>query len=245
MLGAFLLAAAVEIALPWRAMPIFSIGRWVGNLSLLLLTTGLGFLVAPIIAVLALAGLKSSLPLWVQLIAGIPALDALSYALHRAFHVSPTLWRLHALHHSDPELDVSTTVRHHPGETLLMTFGIGAFSAVIGLSPYVIGIYASLSLGVQFFAHANVGLPTGLAKALGWLVVTPAIHRVHHSRHPADVAANYGMVFSVWDRLFGSYRGEPEYGEDGIEFGIDRLREQYYQRLDRMLWLPFIVRPST
>jgi len=182
LLGVFLLAVAVEIAFPWRAAPTFAAGRWIGNLSLLVLTTSLDFLGAPIIAVLALAGLKSGLPLWVQLVVGVPALDALSYALHRAFHASPILWRLHALHHSDPELDVSTTVRHHPAETLLMMFGVGAFSAAVGLSPYVIGIYASLSLGVQFFAHANVSLPTGLANTLGRLVVTPAIHRVHHSR---------------------------------------------------------------
>jgi sterol desaturase/sphingolipid hydroxylase (fatty acid hydroxylase superfamily) len=74
---------------------------------------------------------------------------------------------------------------------------------------------------------------------LAWLVVTPVLHRVHHSRHPADVATNYGLVFSVWDRLLGTYRSGPEYGEDAIEFGIDRLREPYFQRLDRILWLPF------
>jgi sterol desaturase/sphingolipid hydroxylase (fatty acid hydroxylase superfamily) len=97
---------------------------------------------------------------------------------------------------------------------------------------------------VQFFAHANVGLPVRLANALAWLVVTPVLHRVHHSRHPADIATNYGLMFSVWDRLLGTYRSEPECGEDAIEFGIDRLRERYFQRLDRMLWLPFFVREN-
>lgn len=241
-LGAFLLAAALETARPWRSVPNFAVVRWVSNLALLVLTAALDFVLAPVIAIVAYSGLKGGLPLWVQLVAGVLALDALNYALHRAFHASAILWRFHALHHADPELDVSTTVRHHPGELLLMAFAIGLPATAIGLSPFVIGLYATLNLAVQFFAHANVGLPSRLTDALGRLVVTPVLHRVHHSRHPADLATNYGLVFSVWDRLFGTYRSEPEYGEKGIEFGIDRLREPYYQRLDRMLWLPFFVR---
>ncbi len=241
-LGAFLLAAGVETARPWRSVSSFAVGRWAGNIALLLLTSGIGFLMAPVIAASAIPGLTARLPLWAQLMAGVPALDGLSYALHRAFHARPVLWRLHALHHSDPELDVSTAVRHHPGEALVMTVAVGVLGSAIGLSPYVIGLYASLNLAVQFFAHANVGLPAGLATILGWVVITPPLHRVHHSRQAADVASNYGLVFSLWDRLFGTYRREPAQGVERIEFGVDRLREPYYQRLDRMLWLPFAVR---
>ena len=238
-LGAFLCAAAVEAVRPWRPAPSFALARWLSNLALFVLAIGLNFLLVPVVAIVAFTGVNGWVPLWVQLVIGVPALDALSYALHRAFHASPILWRFHALHHSDPELDVSTTVRHHPGEALLMGFAVGVLATAVGLSPFVIGFYASLNLAVQFFAHANVGLPIRLANALAWLVVTPVLHRVHHSRHPADLATNYGLVFSVWDRLLGTYRSEPEYGEAAIEFGIDRLRGQYFQRLDRMLWLPF------
>ncbi len=244
MLGAFLCAAIVEMARPWRPAPAFTLTRWLGNFVLFALTIGFNFLLVPVIAIAAIAGFAGGMPLWLQLMVGIPALDALSYALHRAFHASPLLWRFHALHHSDPALDVSTTVRHHPGEVVLMGLFVGILAGMIGLSPFVIGLYASLNLAVQFFAHANVGLPRGLANTLAWLVVTPVVHRVHHSRHAADVASNYGLVFSVWDRLFGTYRSEPEYGEDAIEFGVDRLREPYFQRLDRMLWLPLLVRES-
>ena len=230
---------------PWRPAPSFALARWLSNLALFVLAIGLNFLLVPVVAIVAFTGVNGWVPLWVQLVIGVPALDALSYALHRAFHASPILWRFHALHHSDPELDVSTTVRHHPGEALLMGFAVGVLATAVGLSPFVIGFYASLNLAVQFFAHANVGLPIRLANALAWLVVTPVLHRVHHSRHPADIGTNYGLVFSVWDRLLGTYRSEPEYGEAAIEFGIDRLRERYFQRLDRMLWLQFFVRENT
>jgi sterol desaturase/sphingolipid hydroxylase (fatty acid hydroxylase superfamily) len=218
--------------------------RWASNFVLFAVTFGLDFLLPPLIAILALAGLggRLSMPIWLQLAVGIPALDALSYVLHRVFHASATLWRLHALHHSDPELDVSTTVRHHPGEAVVMAFAVALPAAVVGLSSLVIGLYGTLNLSVQFFAHANIRLPSRLTNALGWLLITPVLHRVHHSRHPSDISTNYGLVFSVWDRLFGTFRADPEYGDAGIEFGVDRLREAYYQRLDRMLWLPLIVR---
>jgi sterol desaturase/sphingolipid hydroxylase (fatty acid hydroxylase superfamily) len=243
-LGAFLCAATIEVLRPWRPVPAFALTRWLSNFALFLLAIGLNFLLVPVIAIAAFSSLNSGMYPWVQLVVGVLALDALSYALHRAFHASPILWRFHALHHSDPELDVSTTVRHHPGEALLMAFAVGIVAGAAGLSPFVIGLYASLNLGVQFFAHANVGLPSRFANTLAWLVITPVVHRVRHSRHPADIATNYGLVFSVRDRLLGTYRSEPEYGEDAIEFGIDRLREPYFQRLDRMLCLPFFVREN-
>ena len=242
MLGAFLVVAAVEVVRPWRPASPFAAPRWFSSLALFGLAVGLDYVTAPFIAVFSSVGVESGLPLWLQLMVGVPALDALSYALHRAFHASPVLWRLHALHHADPELDVITTLRHHPGEALLMAFAVGGLGGAVGLSPLVVGFYGSLYLSVQFFSHSNIGLPQRLAIALGWLIVTPVQHRVHHSRHPSDVAANFGPVFSVWDRLFATYRSGPEYGEDGIEFGIDRFRERRYQRLDRMLWLPFCVR---
>ena len=244
MLAVFVMVAAIEIFRPWRPVPSFDAERWLSNLALLLLATGVNFLLIPILAILTLAGVKGSLPLWAQLAVGVPALDALSYALHRACHASPILWRLHALHHADPELDVSTAVRHHPGEALFITLVVGILATAVGLSPFVIGLYGSLNLSVQFFVHANVGLPNRLANILAWLMVTPVMHRVHHSRQSADIATNYGLVFSVWDRLFATYRREPEHGQDGLEFGIDRLREPYYQRLDRMLGLPFFVREN-
>jgi len=241
-LGAFLLVAAAEFVLPWRPASPLAAARWLGNLAVLTVTTGLDYLVAPIIAVFSSIGYQSGLPLWLQLVVGVPALDALSYALHRAFHASPMLWRLHALHHADPELDVTTTVRHHPGESLLMALAVGGLGGAIGLTPLVVGFYGSLNLSVQFFSHCNINLPRGLATALGWLVVTPTQHRVHHSRDPADFATNFGPVFSVWDRLFGTLKVGPERGEAGVEFGIGQFRERYYQRLDRMLWLPLLLR---
>jgi sterol desaturase/sphingolipid hydroxylase (fatty acid hydroxylase superfamily) len=241
-LGAFLVAAAAEMVWPWRPAPPFAIERWLGNLALMLFAAGFELLLAPMTALLDAGSINGAWPFWVQVAIGISALDALNYALHRIFHASPLLWRLHALHHADPELDVSTTVRHHPAEALLMGLLVSVPAAAAGLSLEVIGFYVTLNLVVQFFAHANLALPAWLTNPLGWLLVTPALHRVHHSRHPDDVGANYGLVFSVWDRLFSTLRSNPAQGEQGIEFGVERLREPYYQRFDRMLWLPLWVR---
>jgi sterol desaturase/sphingolipid hydroxylase (fatty acid hydroxylase superfamily) len=241
-LGAFLLIAAVEMVRPWRPEPTFSALRWFSSLAVFALAAGFDYLAAPVVAMVTPGEPIAAIPLWLQLAAGIPALDALGYGLHRAFHAIPLLWRFHALHHADAELDVSTTVRHHPAETLMMTVAVGGVGGIAGLSPLVIGIYGSISLCVQFFSHANVALPRRLARALGWLVVTPDLHRVHHSRHQADFNKNFSLIFPVWDRLFATCRGEPKLGEDRVEFGVDQLREPYYQRLDRMLWLPFYAR---
>jgi sterol desaturase/sphingolipid hydroxylase (fatty acid hydroxylase superfamily) len=151
------------------------------------------------------------------------------------------LWGLHALHHSDPELDITTTLRHHPGEAFLTAIVIGLGGAALGLSPWVIGLYGSLDLSIQFLAHANVYLPERLSAKFGRVVVTPDLHAIHHSRAAADFGANFGAVFSVWDRLFRTYRKEPHFGFNRLELGIDAFRHREFQRFDRMLMLPLLI----
>ena len=242
MLGTFLSVAALEITRPWRPVKTFAAVRWASNLALLLLTWGLDFLLAPIIVIVAAAGWEGGLPLWVQLAVGVPALDAASYALHRLFHASTVLWRLHALHHADPELDISTAVRHHPGELLLMALAIAALGTAIGLPALVIGVYASLNISVQLLAHANIGLPKRLASCLGWLVVTPNLHRVHHSRHPADVAANYGLVFSVWTVCSAPTAANPKMVRTPSSSELIAFASSIFSGLTGSLLLPLIAR---
>ena len=243
---AFVVMAFAEAARPWRPVTELTGPRWVGNIALWLLAIGLNLVIAPALAqaMTWLGELRSpvSAPLWLQIALGLPALDVFSYALHRALHGSKFLWRLHVLHHSDPEFDISTTLRHHPAEWIVMVALITVACAALGLSPVVPVVFAWLTLVIQIFNHANTALPVWLATVLGWVVVTPELHRVHHSRALADGARNYGMILSVWDRLFGTLRLEPPPGPERDEFGLDDFRDRRAQRLDRMLWQPFSIR---
>jgi sterol desaturase/sphingolipid hydroxylase (fatty acid hydroxylase superfamily) len=244
-IAGFLLIAAIEILWPWRPTTRLTAVRWLGNSVLWVLTAVLGFLWAPLdqlISVQFEIPPLFVLPSWTEIAIAVPALDLLAYGLHRAFHALHPLWRLHALHHSDPEFDVTTTLRHHPGEWLIMAVVITAAGAGAGLSPSAIAIYASINLSVQLFNHANFTVPPLLAKALELVIVTPNLHRIHHSRRIDDASSNYGMIFSVWDRLFGTYREEPELGTNRLEFGLDEFRDKAAQRPDRMLWQPLLVR---
>jgi sterol desaturase/sphingolipid hydroxylase (fatty acid hydroxylase superfamily) len=243
---AFLAMALAEAARPWRPVTELTGLRWLGNIALWGLAIGLNLLIAPALAHatrwLSEVGLLARAPLWLQVALGLPALDALTYALHRALHASEFLWRFHALHHSDPEFDISTTLRHHPVEWMLTVTLVAAVGAAAGLSPAVLILFGWVNLVLQVFNHANTALPGRLATILGQLVVTPELHRVHHSRDPADAARNYGMILSVWDRLFGTLRLQPTPGPEHAEFGFDEFRDRRAQRLDRMLWQPFLIR---
>jgi sterol desaturase/sphingolipid hydroxylase (fatty acid hydroxylase superfamily) len=243
---AFLVMAVAEAVRPWRPMTKLTGLRWVGNAALWVLAIGLNVLIAPALAQattwVGVVGPVARAPLWLQMALGLPALDAFAYGLHRALHASEFLWRLHALHHSDPEFDISTTMRHHPAEWIVMVTVTTLVSAAVGLSPIVLIAFGWLNLVLQVFNHANTALPGRLATTLGQVVVTPDLHRIHHSRDRADADQNYGMILSVWDRLFGTLRLQPAAGPEQVEFGLEEFRDRRAQRLDRMLWQPFLVR---
>lgn len=242
----FLAMAFAEATRPWRPATGLTARRWIGNIALWALAVGLNLLIAPMLsqATAWLAEIRppSSVPLWLQIAVGVPALDALTYALHRGLHASAFLWRFHALHHADPEFDISTTMRHHPAELIAMVVPIAVLGAVAGLSPVVVAIFGWLNFCLQIFNHANAALPDRLMSILGQFVVTPEIHRVHHSRDADDADRNYGMILSVWDRLFGTLRLQPARGPASVEFGVDGFRDPQSQRLDRMLWQPLLIR---
>ena len=245
--GAFIAMAFAEAARPWRPLTRLTGARWVGNIGLWFLAIGLNLLIAPALGQAAawLAEIRPAVvavPLWLQIAFGLPALDALTYALHRALHANKFLWRFHALHHSDPEFDISTTMRHHPAEWIVMVALVTAAGIAAGLSPFVLVIFGWLNFSLQVFNHANAALPPKLAAILGQVVVTPDLHRVHHSRDAGDVDRNYGMILSVWDRMFGTLRLEPTLGREHVEFGLDEFRDRRSQRIDRMLWQPFQIR---
>lgn len=183
------------------------------------------------------AGLAGTLAVWLVMILGF---DLWMYAWHRANHLVPLLWRFHQVHHTDTAMDSTTALRFHPGELLLSTLANLPVLLLLGLSLAQLVLYQSLMLAVILFHHSNVRLPAVWERRLRMVTVPPSLHRVHHSRRRAETDANYGTLFSFWDRLFGSLCLRPDLA--AIEFGTGRRDGPDWQSPARLLILPFAPR---
>ena len=179
------------------------------------------------------------LPLWANLIASIVLFDLLIYLQHVAFHKVPIFWRIHRIHHSDLQFDVTTGVRFHPLEILLSTLYKLVAVFVFGPAAFAIIIYEMALNAAALFTHGNVGLSGTLDKGLRKLLVTPDMHRVHHSVIKVETDSNYGNIFSFWDRLFRTYRDQPESGHAGMQIGLQEFRDDNDQKLVSLLTMPF------
>lgn len=251
-MGAFGAVLAImtawEVAAPRRRRDIPRLLRWSGNLGIVVLDTALVRLVFPMLAVgLALLGeargwgLFNAVPVpdWLALIASVVLLDLAIYLQHVMFHAVPALWRLHRMHHADLEFDTSTGLRFHPLEILLsMGLKLGVVAA-LGPPAAAVLVFEVLLNATSLFNHGNVRLPLGLDRVLRWVIVTPDMHRVHHSIHPSETNSNFGFNLSLWDRLLGTYRAQPRDGHDGMTIGIEQFREPRELWLHRMLVQPF------
>ena len=177
------------------------------------------------------------LPWGLRFVAAVALLDLVRYLTHRAFHAVGFLWRIHEVHHSDPDYDVSTAVRFHPFE--LMLDQAVFLAAVAILTPPVAAVFASelLTTAMNFFAHANGSLPRWAERVLGWGIITPGIHRIHHSEEITDQSRNFGQSFCCWDRLFGTFQ-EPIRGRVYVT-GIKELRDGHSLGIGFMLRSPF------
>ena len=247
--GAVLAAmAAWELAAPRRRQKLGRKARWPGNLGIVVLDTLLVRLIFPMGAVaIALAaeargwGLFNVLgaSAWLAIPASVILLDLTIYLQHVLFHAVPALWRLHRMHHADLELDVTTGVRFHPVEILLSMVIKLAVVTALGAPALAVLIFEVLLNATSMFNHGNVSLPRGLDRGLRWVVVTPEMHRVHHSVEVFETNSNFGFNLPWWDRLFGTYRDQPEAGHLGMTIGIAQFRDPTEQRLDHMLTQPF------
>ena len=246
--GVLALLVAWELLAPRRPRTLGRPARWPGNLGVVAIDTALVRLLLPVSAVgLALVceargwGLLqvAGLPAWVTIILAFLALDLAIYLQHALFHAVPALWRLHRMHHADQDIDVTTGVRFHPVE-ILLSMGIKfAVIAALGAPAVAVLIFEVLLNATSMFNHSNVAMPTWLDRALRWIVVTPDMHRVHHSVVVRETDSNFGFNLPWWDRLFGTYRDQPESGHQGMTIGIAQFRQPREQRLDRMLTQPF------
>ncbi len=177
-------------------------------------------------------------PAWLAFMASLLALDLAIYLQHVMFHAVPALWRLHRMHHADLEFDFTTGLRFHPIE-ILLSMGIKvAVVAALGPPAVAVLVFEILLSATSIFNHGNARIPLGLDRVLRWIVVTPDMHRVHHSIHPNETNSNFGFNLPWWDRLLGTYRAQPREGHEGMTIGIEQFRTRRDLWLDRMILQP-------
>lgn len=249
MLGVLAIMATWEWVAPRRALSVSKAYRWSNNFGVIALGTLLTRLVVPAGAVGLAVFVESqgwgllqvvNLPLWLTVLIAIVVLDFTIWAQHVMFHAIPTLWRLHRMHHADLDIDVTTGLRFHPLE-ILLSFGIKATVIVaLGVPAVAVLLFEIILSSLAMFNHSNVRMPLAVDRVLRLLIVTPDFHRVHHSWYPHETNSNFGFNLSIWDRIMGTYRAQPDDGHDGMTIGINQFRDPKWERLDKMLIQPFV-----
>jgi sterol desaturase/sphingolipid hydroxylase (fatty acid hydroxylase superfamily) len=249
-LGLLALFAALEAIAPRRVRSLPRAGRWFTNLAMTVLNTlalRLVAIAAPLLAVGAAVdagvngwGLLNHLdwPLAVELVLAILFLDFAIWFQHLITHKVPLFWRFHRVHHADRDFDVTTAVRFHPVE-IAASMGVKiALIYLLGPQAIAVLVFEILLNGTALFNHANLRLPLWLDRSLRWVLVTPDMHRVHHSVIRAEHDSNYGFALSVWDRIFRTYRAQPAGGHDAMVVGLE-WQDEKPAKLGWSLWLPF------
>ncbi|MCG6886567.1 MAG: sterol desaturase family protein [Proteobacteria bacterium] len=248
--GMLVLMGSWEILAPRRELTVSKSVRWLNNLGLVFFNSFVARLIFPAAAV-GVAGFAAeqswgllhyyAVPYWLAVVLSIVVMDFIIYLQHVMVHAVPALWRLHRVHHADPDFDVTTGARFHTIEILLSL--LIKFATIVVLGPPVVAvvIFEVLLNATAMFNHSNVRLPTRLDRILRWIVVTPDMHRVHHSVEDDEANSNFGFNLPWWDRLFGTYRDQPRAGHQGMTIGIHKYSEpKLVSWLPGMLALPFI-----
>jgi sterol desaturase/sphingolipid hydroxylase (fatty acid hydroxylase superfamily) len=248
-LGVFVVVALWELLSPRRTLSVSKGLRWGSNLGLVVLNTVALRLVFPLAAVGVAAfcaqrgwGLLNyfQLPFWAATVLAVVAMDFVIWLQHVMVHAVPALWRLHRVHHADLDYDLTTGARFHPieiGLSMLIKF---ATVVVLGPSVVAVVVFEVLLNATAMFNHGNIRLPAALDRVLRYVLVTPDMHRVHHSVEDDECNSNFGFSLTWWDRLLGTYRAQPRAGQEGMMIGIREYRNPHeVDRLDGMLLLPF------
>lgn len=254
--GVFVVLAVIELLRPRRKLRAQKLRRWTTNLAIIildsLLVRAMAALAVPLVATAAAyyaaehqIGLLNILdwPAWLEVAIAIIVLDFAIWFQHLVAHKVPLLWRLHQVHHADPDIDVTTAIRFHPVEIGASMLWKIVCVLALGASVGAVVLFEILLNACAMFSHANIRLPLALDRVLRLVIVTPDMHRVHHSvaRHEHD--SNYGFNFSIWDRLFGTYRAQPEKGHDAMMIGLEPYQSDEPLRLSWSLLIPFRRQP--
>jgi sterol desaturase/sphingolipid hydroxylase (fatty acid hydroxylase superfamily) len=239
--------AAAETLRPLHAEPIEARGRLRTNFAMGLVAAAL-YTLLPLTSVAAAQWANSEnlgllkavrLPGWAAAAATVAAWGLVNYWLHRAFHRWPWLWRLHLIHHADTAVDLSTGFRNHPGEVLATALARAGLAAALGLSVPALIAYEAAAFAAAMWGHANLRLPERADRILRWLLVTPAMHHVHHSAARCETDSNYGELLSVWDRLFGTYRASDSTSLAAARIGLGEAADEGAGSFRRQLLSPW------
>lgn len=253
--GVFALMGIWELFAPRRALTVSKLARWANNLTLVFLNSALLRWLFPAAAIGVAATAEANnwglfnlydLPLWIAIAASVILMDLAIYLQHVMVHAVPMLWRLHRVHHADPDYDVTTGARFHPLEIILSM--LIKFAVILLLGPPLIAVivFEVLLNATAMFNHSNVRLPAAVDRYLRWFVVTPDMHRVHHSVEDDEANSNFGFNLPWWDRLFGTYRAQPRAGHEQMQIGIHKYHDnQQVVWLSGLLTLPFIGKISS
>lgn len=251
--GVLLSLAICELVAPRRQLAARKGPRWASNLALVVMNTLLARLAVPVTAVSAAMfcerqgwGLLHlvSAPPWLEFLMALVALDFAIWLQHVVFHHVPLLWRLHLVHHADLDFDVTTGLRFHTLEIILSALIKLAVVALLGPSALAVVTFEIVLNVTSMFSHSNIRLPLPIDRVLRWILVTPDMHRVHHSVRRAETDSNFGFNLPWWDRLFRTYQDQPADRHETMTIGLAHMRdERQVDRLPGMLILP--LRPST
>jgi sterol desaturase/sphingolipid hydroxylase (fatty acid hydroxylase superfamily) len=247
--GIFILVALWELLFPRRSLTTSKTVRWLSNLGITFLNPVVLRLLFPFMLVrMAVLAQKSgwgllnnyNLPYWLEMVVGVIVLDFVIYLQHVMFHTIPVLWRLHMMHHADLDFDVTTGLRFHPIEMVLSMVIKLSVVVLVGPAALAVLIFEVLLNATSMFNHGNIRLPLSIDRRLRLLVVTPDMHRVHHSVTIRETNSNFGFNLPWWDRLLGTYRDQPAAGHQGMTIGLAQFRDAKRLTLPWMLALPFI-----
>jgi sterol desaturase/sphingolipid hydroxylase (fatty acid hydroxylase superfamily) len=252
-LGVLVLMALWEIAAPRRQLSAPKGSRWFANISVVIMDSVIIRLLfaagAVGLAMLATErnwGILHQLtwPVWLEILLAVIVLDFTLYLQHVLFHAVPLFWRFHMMHHADLDCDVTTGVRFHPVEVVLsMSIKLGIV-VLLGAPPVAVLVFEVILNGTSMFNHSNIWMPVTVDRALRWLIVTPDMHRIHHSVLPRETNSNFGFNLPWWDRLLGTYREKPVQGYTDMILGLEQYRDPRRLTLGSILVLPFIGTPG-
>ncbi|GAJ70708.1 LOW QUALITY PROTEIN: possible sterol desaturase [Vibrio sp. JCM 18904] len=248
-LGVLLLCAIWENKLPRKTLTASRRFRWVNNLSLVAFNSLVIALIMPIAAFQAAviaqeqqwgaAEYSVPPPDWLNIFLTVILLDFVIYAQHVVFHHVKPLWKIHRMHHADLDIDVTTGARFHPSE-IIISMGVKIAAVfILGVSPIGIVVFEIVLNASAMFNHSNAKLALSMDQKLRNVIVTPDMHRVHHSVIVKETHSNFGFFLSVWDRFFGTYRAQPKLGHEDVVIGVPEIRDEEEQRLDKLLTQPF------